>query len=111
MLAGLHSLFLEEVGTFGKRRCFLPEGQRSGETVRGVRRKEGRVEEHEKSCSPVGFWTGLPLMGGSRFPVLRELQTPLALHSCAFASSLRARAAFSPAPLLLLPSTWTFSVC
>lgn len=49
VLAGLHSLFLEEAGTFGKGRCFLPEGQRSGETVRGVRRKEGRVEEHGKS--------------------------------------------------------------
>lgn len=48
-LAGLHSLFLEEAGTFGKGRCFLPEGQHSGETVRGVRRKEGRVEEHGKS--------------------------------------------------------------
>lgn len=39
---GLESLFLEEAGTFGEGRRFLPEGQRGGEPVRGVGRKEGR---------------------------------------------------------------------
>lgn len=67
-LAGLDSLFLEEAGTFGEGRRFLPEGQRGGEPVRGVGRKEGRVEEREESQSPFGFWTGLPLMGGNWFP-------------------------------------------
>ena len=106
----LDSLFLEEARTFGEGRRFLPEGQRGGEPVHGLGRKEGRVEEREKSRSPFGFWTGLPLMGGSQFPVPHEPPAPLAMHSFAFASSHAARAAFSPVPLLLLlPSTWTFS--
>lgn len=95
-LAGLDSLFLEEAGTFGERRRFLPEGQRGGKPVHGVGRKEGRVEEHEKSQSPFGFWTGLLLMGGSRFPVLHEPLAPSAAHSFAFSSSPRCLGCLRP---------------
>lgn len=84
-LAGLDSLFLEEARTFGEGRRVLSEG--GGEPVRGVGRKEGRVEKCEKSRSPFGFWTRLPLMGGRRFPVLCERRAPSASHSFAFASS------------------------
>lgn len=54
------------------------------------------MEEHEKSQSPFGFWTGLLLMGGSRFPVLHEPLAPSAAHSFAFSSSPRCLGCLRP---------------
>lgn len=45
-------------------RYLLPEGQCHGKPEYGVGRA-GRKEERKEKLSPIGFWTGLRVMGGN----------------------------------------------